>query len=247
MGQLEKYGLYVLCLVIFLILGVALWGDPAAAADRPSSASQQARTNASASDAEAVDFYNLVQQSGGQVPAGPSVEPKPLAGGRGSDAGGSGGESNRQPEAQKRDEPKPPVTPVKTEPTVEAARETYTVAEGDTLSSIASKKAGSVRFVPLLQTINPGLVPEKLKVGQKILLPTASELATSGGTTAKKADAPSGSGNLRTHVVEAGDTFEGIAERVLGDKKRVGEIKKLNATLDPTKLRVGQKILLPAK
>src|SRR5262249_18440166 len=30
MGQLEKYGLYVLCLVIFLILGVAIWGgDPA--------------------------------------------------------------------------------------------------------------------------------------------------------------------------------------------------------------------------
>ena len=29
MGQLEKYGLYVLCLVIFLILGVTIWGDPA--------------------------------------------------------------------------------------------------------------------------------------------------------------------------------------------------------------------------
>ncbi len=26
MGQLEKYGLYVLCLLIFLILGVTLWG-----------------------------------------------------------------------------------------------------------------------------------------------------------------------------------------------------------------------------
>ncbi len=33
MGQLERYGLYVLCLVIFLILGVAIWGgDPQAAA-----------------------------------------------------------------------------------------------------------------------------------------------------------------------------------------------------------------------
>ncbi len=27
MGQLERYGLYVLCLVIFLILGIAIWGD----------------------------------------------------------------------------------------------------------------------------------------------------------------------------------------------------------------------------
>ena len=32
MGQLEKYGLYVLCLVICLILGVAIWGgDPGSA------------------------------------------------------------------------------------------------------------------------------------------------------------------------------------------------------------------------
>ena len=27
MGQLEKYGLYVLVVVIVLILGVAIWGD----------------------------------------------------------------------------------------------------------------------------------------------------------------------------------------------------------------------------
>ena len=34
MGQLEKYGLYVMCLVIFLILGVTLWGEPANATRR---------------------------------------------------------------------------------------------------------------------------------------------------------------------------------------------------------------------
>ena len=27
MGQLERYGLYVLVVVIFLILGVAIWGE----------------------------------------------------------------------------------------------------------------------------------------------------------------------------------------------------------------------------
>ena len=41
MGQLEKYGLYVMCLVIFLILGVTLWGEPA------TSRSKAARENAS--------------------------------------------------------------------------------------------------------------------------------------------------------------------------------------------------------
>ena len=44
MGQLEKYGLYVMCLVIFLILGVTLWGEPATA--RSSSARQNAAIHA---------------------------------------------------------------------------------------------------------------------------------------------------------------------------------------------------------
>jgi hypothetical protein len=35
--------------------------------------------------------------------------------------------------------------------------------------------------------------------------------------------------------------------RYLNDRKRVADIKKLNPTLDPTKLREGQKILIPAK
>ena len=39
MGQLERYGLYVLCLVIFLILGVAVWGEPSARKPRSSGCS----------------------------------------------------------------------------------------------------------------------------------------------------------------------------------------------------------------
>ena len=38
MGQLERYGLYVLCIVIFLILGVALWGGDPVLPAPPSSA-----------------------------------------------------------------------------------------------------------------------------------------------------------------------------------------------------------------
>ena len=39
MGQLEKYGLYVLCLVIFLILAVTIWpGDVAASPEQRNAA-----------------------------------------------------------------------------------------------------------------------------------------------------------------------------------------------------------------
>ncbi len=53
MGQLEKYGLYVLCLLIFLILGVTLWGSGTVGAfekNRKSSA-QHLKANGATGDA----------------------------------------------------------------------------------------------------------------------------------------------------------------------------------------------------
>lgn len=244
MGQLEKYGLYVLCLVIFLILGVALWGDPAAAAGRESplpmreaKATVDQKTGAYDLD----EFQALVSSEPRTLPVQkpaddnrrtePKVEPI-LEGGDNTGIDGPGAASAVEPVPQP-----------------DGARETYTVVKGDTLSGIASKKVGSVRFVKLLQELNKGLTAERLQPGQKIVLPTASEIANAGGKTAatKKPEELSGSGALRTHEIVAGDTFEDLAEHLLGDGKRQSEIKKLNPTLDPTKLRIGQKILLPAK
>ena len=232
MGQLEKYGLYVLCLVIFLILGVALWGDPAAAADRPQS--QNARQAAVTVTPSAQDFdLNKMQ---GMLGGG--AQPEPIAQPQTQPVGGD--EPKQEP--QKQPEPQPESQPV------EEQRETYTVVAKDSLASIARKKLGSERHVKMLLELNPGVTPERLKVGQKLTLPTTSELAGVGvGGAAQKQPEPSGSGSLRTHEVAKGDTFEGLAMRYLNDRKRVSEIKKLNPTLDPTKLREGQKILIPAK
>jgi LysM repeat protein len=231
MGQLEKYGLYVLCLVIFLILGVALWGDPAAAADRPQS--QNARQAAVTVKPPSTQNFDL-NEMGDILRGAPTEEPKPIV-----QPQPQGGDEPKQ-EPQKQPEPQPEPQPI------EEQRETYTVVAKDSLSSIARKKLGSERHVKALLELNPGVTPERLKVGQKLTLPTSSEL-TGGGAAIGKQPEPSGSGSLRTHEVAKGDTFEGLAMRYLNDRKRVSEIKKLNPTLDPTKLREGQKILIPAK
>jgi len=49
----------------------------------------------------------------------------------------------------------------------------HTVASGDTLSTIvqAYKKKGIKVTVDQILKVNPGLVPEKMKVGQKIFIP----------------------------------------------------------------------------
>jgi len=49
----------------------------------------------------------------------------------------------------------------------------------------------------------------------------------------------------RAYVVARGDTLWSIAKRVYGDGQKWKEIVRVNLGLQPTKLRVGQEILLP--
>jgi len=48
-----------------------------------------------------------------------------------------------------------------------------------------------------------------------------------------------------THKVRSKDTFESIAKEVLGNAALRTEIARLNANVDPTKLKLGQELLLP--
>lgn len=50
---------------------------------------------------------------------------------------------------------------------------------------------------------------------------------------------------VNTYTVQRGDTLWSIATRTYGDGKRWRHIVSANQGLDPTRLRVGQKIILP--
>ena len=47
------------------------------------------------------------------------------------------------------------------------------------------------------------------------------------------------------HVVQSGETLSGIARQKLGDAARWREIAALNPGMDPDKLKVGQRLVLP--
>jgi len=66
----------------------------------------------------------------------------------------------------------PPVAPV--EPVVPAAGSEYVVVKGDTLAVIAKKNGVSLSA---LQTANPGVVPTKLKIGQKLVIPAGGKVS----------------------------------------------------------------------
>ncbi|MBI4719199.1 MAG: LysM peptidoglycan-binding domain-containing protein [Planctomycetes bacterium] len=125
---------------------------------------------------------------------------------------------------------------------------------GDTFASLALAYYGSSKYARFLVEQNPGLGdPGKLTVGTLVKIPPqpasyepASAKRTESGSGAATAKAPAGQ---RTYQVRSGDSFYAIARDQLGDATRWKELLDLNKELvkgDPTRLRTGQVVLLPA-
>jgi 5'-nucleotidase/UDP-sugar diphosphatase len=66
----------------------------------------------------------------------------------------------------------PVVTQTISTPTPSVSGSTYTIQKGDTLYKIARAKYGNPTAVKKIIEANPGMDPNKIKVGQKINLPS---------------------------------------------------------------------------
>lgn len=180
MGQLEKYGLYVLCLVIFLILGVAIWGGDAvpayASTNLPGTSvaeprpSREVPTPQRALEAGNDGFGDLF------MPATPprvepvqQTQPQPMAQGP-----GTTGPSTVLPvlEPARVPEPSPAPAPVASE----RERPKYKVKPSDTLTTIATKQLGDARLVAEIQKLNPKVDARKMPVGTELVLPSKAEI-----------------------------------------------------------------------
>jgi LysM repeat protein len=147
------------------------------------------------------------------------------------------------------------VTPPVVEPEVEikpvAATTAYKVASGDTISGIAARYG--LRWQDVV-AVNPGITPNKIRVGQTIQLPgqvdlskcVAPKKAAGPKVSAPKTTAPKGAkaptGPSTTYVVKSGDTLGGIAYR---HGVKVAAIRSAN-NMTSDKLSVNQKLTIPA-
>lgn len=231
MGQLERYGLYVLCVVIFLILGVALWGgDPAAAAGSDSVAAAVSRDLRS-------------QPAVTQEPVPSEAKEKDDAVHRLRRAFGSSSESDQPKATPGSVEPlsgvssAPTAEPGKTEaaPTPPAATD-YVIKQGDNLEAIALLHLGKRSAWPDIVKVNPGLSPTKLVTGDRIKLP-AKNAAAGPEPAAASTD---------EYEIKRGDNLESIALARLGKKSLWRDIVAANPGLDATRLRPGKRIKIPA-
>ncbi len=164
---------------------------------------------------------------------------------------------NERPISQVGGPVQPPVVePIEIKPanTEAGAARTHKVAEGETFSSIAAAAYGASRYYPHIMRANPNVDPSRLKPGTVINLPALSEVKPAG------ADEPSAVSNTSVssakqvdskteYRVVSGDSLERISIKLYGKRDRLHDIYELNKEAmgnDPSRLKVGQVLKLPA-
>ena len=120
-------------------------------------------------------------------------------------------------------------------PVVETAGSEYVVVVGDTLGKIAKKNSVTLKA---LEAANPGVVPTKLKVGQKLSIP-----AGTGGASASAVTATGSDTGMETYTVKSGDTLTKIAKHYGTTVKALESENNLSTT----GIKVGQKLKIPSK
>jgi nucleoid-associated protein YgaU len=116
----------------------------------------------------------------------------------------------------------------------------HVVEKGDTLGEISQQHYGTSKKWEDIVKANPGLDPERLVPGMKLIIPGKQKHAASRAS----ADAAASSGD---YVVEKGDTLGGIAAKELGSAQKWQLIADANPGIDPGNLRLGQRLRIPGR
>lgn len=226
MGQLERYGLYVLCVVIFLILGVALWGgDPTVPPPASSTALEVARNQIQAPP-PTPERDDVVERLRREFSSSSVRNPVhvPLDATLALEGVREGGVQPLNAD----------LGGVNSAPAARAARE-YEIKKGDVLESIAKSELGAAKHWRDILAANPGLVLTKLRPGMKIKLPAIDRTPTTPEVALGK----------EVYVVQKNDVLEAIALKHLGKSSRWKEIVAANPGLDPHRLQPGMQLRLP--
>ncbi|QYM78083.1 LysM peptidoglycan-binding domain-containing protein [Horticoccus luteus] len=123
---------------------------------------------------------------------------------------------------------------------------TYTVAKGDSLWTVAKKHHLSVTQLAAANHIKPAT---PLRLGQKLIIPTTAVAAAPtdnlalGKPAAVADEGKASSASPVKHVVKPGETLGGIAHKY---GVPYGEIALVNNISDPTKIRPGMELIIPA-
>ncbi|MAJ47338.1 MAG: hypothetical protein CBC35_08825 [Planctomycetes bacterium TMED75] len=147
-------------------------------------------------------------------------------------------------------EPAPPATqavPVTSRPTGTE----YRVASGDTLSSIAQAWFGREQDWPLILKANPDLDPNRLRIGQSIVLPPKTRGASAAPAAPRTESSSASSARPSpgtSYRIRSGDSLSRISQEAYGSAKYWERIYQANRSAiggDPADLTVGMTLRIP--
>lgn len=124
---------------------------------------------------------------------------------------------------------------------------TYTVAKGDSLSTIAKKHQLSKADLAAANSLKTSAV---LHVGQKLIIPAkapapaAASAAPSAARAAEAGPSDKPAGDSVRHTVRPGETLGAIARKY---GIRQGDLAVANNITDPRKIQPGQELVIPAR
>jgi LysM repeat protein len=134
----------------------------------------------------------------------------------------------------------PPVQPAPLKTSV-AAENVYVVKSGDSLSKIAA--AHGVKFAELKE-LNQIADANKIRIGQKLILPDYSKPSQSQPAEKSSAKAPAkeAAASGDAYVVKSGDSLSKIAS---AHGVKTADLMAANSIADKNKIRIGQKLVIP--
>lgn len=133
----------------------------------------------------------------------------------------------------------PPALDTNPPPAMPGAAQEYAIVKGDTFETIGKKFGVATKAI---ENANPGVVPTKLKIGQKIQIPAPASSVSAPAAIAPAA-AETSAGGEQPYKVKSGDTLTTIA------KNHGVTVKALRSAnnLTTDKIKVGDKLKIPAK
>jgi nucleoid-associated protein YgaU len=125
---------------------------------------------------------------------------------------------------------------------------TYTIAAGDTYSSIAAKLYGNRNLYHVIEKANPTVDPRKLKVGQKINVPASSTVATVAESVNDTRTITGAIDTTKQYRVQPGDTLHKVSQKLYGKTKYWAAIYDANKQAigpDAGRIKIGMVLNLP--
>lgn len=120
-------------------------------------------------------------------------------------------------------------------PATASGPQAYTIRSGDTFGAIAQRHNTTVAE---LQRLNPGVDARRIRPGQQVRVPSGGSMPAAAQEAPREQPASQGQGQ-QFHTVRSGDTLGKIASQY---GTTVGQLQRLNPSLNPRRLQLGQRI-----